>query len=98
MEKLTLEELKNAIREEEEKTNEREQLQSELTRAKIETEKARAEKLRNDTKPKATTPNQEPPKADKRDNLTTVIFLVSIGASIITTIAYFVLLIIKGGF
>lgn len=97
MEKLTLEELKNAIREEEEKANEREQLQSELTRAKIETEKARAEKLRNDTKPKTTIQNQEPPK-DKRDNLTTVIFLISIGASIITTIAFFVLLIIKGGF
>ncbi len=97
MAKLTLEELKNAIREEEEKTNEREQLQSELTRAKIETEKARAEKLRNETKPKAPTPSQEPPK-DKRDNLTTVIFLISISASIITTIAFFVLLIIKGGF
>lgn len=96
MAKLTLEELKNAIREEEEKTNEREHLQSELTRAKIETEKARAEKLRNDTKPRSTK-SQEPPK-DKRDNLTTIIFLISIGASIITTIAFFVLLIIKGGF
>ena len=97
MGKLTLEELKNAIREEEEKTNEREQLQSELTRAKIETEKARAEKLRNETKPKGTNQSQEPPK-DKRDNLTTVIFLVSISVSIITTIGFFVLLIIKGGF
>lgn len=97
MEKMTLEELKNAIREEEEKTKEREHLQSELTRAKIETEKARAEKLRNETKPKATDQNQAPPKA-KRDNLTTVIFLISISASIITTIAFFVLLIIKGGF
>ena len=97
MEKLTLEELKNAIREEEENAHEREQLQSELTRAKIETEKARAEKLRNETKPKTTSQNQEPPKT-KSDNLTTVIFLVSIGTSIITTIAFFVLLIIKGRF
>lgn len=97
MAKLTLEELKNAIREEEEKANEKEQLQKELIQAKINTEKARADKLRNDTKPKATTPSQEPPK-DKRDNLTTVIFLISISASIITTIAFFVLLIIKGGF
>lgn len=97
MAKLTLEELKNAIREEEEKANEREQLNKELIQAKIDTEKARAEKLRNDTKPKATSQNQEPPKA-KRDNLTTVIFLISISASIITTIAFFVLLIIRGGF
>ena len=97
MAKLTLEELKNAIREEEEKANEKEQLQKELIQAKINTEKARAEKLRNDQKPKATNQNQEPPKA-KSDNLTTVIFLVSIGVSIITTICFFVLLIIRGGF
>jgi len=97
MEKLTLEELKNAIREEEEKKNERENLQSELTRAKIETEKARAEKLRNETKPKATNQSQEPPKANRED-LTTIIFLISISVSIITTIAFFVLLIIKGRF
>ena len=98
MSKLTLEELKNAIREEEEKANEKEQLQSELIRAKIDTEKARAEKLRKDTKPKATDQNTEQPKPKTRDNLTTIIFLVSIGASIITTIAFFVLLIIKGRF
>ena len=97
MERLTLEELKNAIREEEEKTNEREQLQKELLQAKINTEKARADKLRNEAKPKAANQNQEPPKA-KRDSLTTIIFLVSIGASITATIAFFVLLIIKGRF
>lgn len=97
MAKLTLEELKNAIREEEEKANEKEQLQKELIQAKINTEKARADKLRNEAKPKATTPSQEPPKT-KSDNLTTVIFLISIGVSIITTIAFFVLLIIRGGF
>lgn len=94
MGKLTLEELKNAIREEEEKANEREQLQSELLKSKIETEKARAEKLRKETKPNE---NKPPPKANKGD-YTTIFFLVSIGATITATIAFFVLLIIKGRF
>lgn len=95
MGKLTLEELKNAIREEEEKQNEAEQLKSELTRAKIETEKARAEKIRKDTKQPQ---NENRPPPATRGDLTTIFFLVSMGATITATIAFFILLIIKGRF
>lgn len=97
MAKLTLEELKNAIREEEERANEQAdeqaRLQRELTQAKIDTERARADKLRKDTH---TNENRPPPK--KSADFTTIFFLVSIGATITATIAFFVLLIIKGRF
>ena len=102
MAKLTLEELKNAIREEEEKASEKDALQREYIqaktdteRARAETERAKAEKLRKDTKQPGNE-NRPPPKA--KGDLTTIIFLVSIGASITATIAFFVLLIIKGRF
>ena len=97
MAKLTLEELKNAIREEEERKNEQAdeqaRLQRELTQAKIDTERARADKLRKDAQANE---NRPPPK--QRADLTTIFFLVSMGATITTTIAFFVLLIIKGRF
>lgn len=96
MSKLTLEELKNAIREEEEKADEKSRLDRELMQAKIDTERAKAEKIRQDIKPRE--PDEHPPPRTSNRDLTTIIFLVSIGASITATIAFFVLLIIKGRF